>query len=54
MAQTQRRIAINAGDGFGPSHELVATGIVLAADRLGWEVLAIRDGYDHEAGGHPA
>jgi 6-phosphofructokinase len=46
MAQTQRRIAINAGGGFVPGLDLVATGVVLAADRPGWEVLAIRNGYD--------
>ena len=42
----RRRIAINAGGGFVSGLDLVATGVVLAADRLGWEVLAIRDGYD--------
>ena len=46
MAQTQRRIAMNAGGGFVPGLDLVATGAVRAADRLGWEVLAIRDRYD--------
>ena len=46
MAQTQRRIAINAGSGVVPGLDLVAIGAVLAADRLGWEVLGIRDGYD--------
>jgi 6-phosphofructokinase 1 len=46
MMHGQRRIAINAGGGFVPGLDLVAIGAVKAADKLGWEVFGIRDGYD--------
>ncbi len=42
MAQ---RIAINSG-GYVPGLNAVIAGTVLAANRLGWEVVGIRDGYD--------
>lgn len=40
------RIAINIGSGLVPGIDLVLAGAALAADRLGWEVVGIRDGYD--------
>src|SRR5512135_3172972 len=40
------RIAINIGSGLVPGLDLVLAGAALAADRLGWEVVGIRDGYD--------
>ncbi|MFO1313594.1 MAG: 6-phosphofructokinase [Burkholderiales bacterium] len=41
-----RRIAINIGSGYVPGLDAVVTGAVLAAKRLGWDVVGIRDGYD--------
>jgi ATP-dependent phosphofructokinase / diphosphate-dependent phosphofructokinase len=46
MATGTQRIAINSGGGYVPGLNAVVTGAVLAADRLGWEVVGIRDGYD--------
>lgn len=43
---TQKRIAINFGGGYVPGLNAVITGVVLAASKLGWEVVGIRDGYD--------
>jgi ATP-dependent phosphofructokinase / diphosphate-dependent phosphofructokinase len=43
---TIRRIAINSGGGYVPGLNAVVTGTVLAASRLGWDVVGIRDGYD--------
>jgi hypothetical protein len=40
------RIAINFGSGLLPGLDLVLAGAALAADRLGWEVVGLRDGYD--------
>ncbi len=40
------RIAINIGSGHVPGLDLVVAGAVLAANRLGWETVGIRDGYD--------
>ncbi len=40
------RIAINIGSGYLPGLDLVVAGAVLAADKLGWEIVGIRDGYD--------
>ena len=40
------RIAFNFGSGLLPGLDLVLAGAVLAAERLGWEVVGIRDGYD--------
>ncbi len=43
---TARRIAINTGGGDAPGLNAVICAAVRAADRLGVEVLGIRDGYD--------
>ncbi len=40
------RIAINIGSGHLPGLDLIVAGSVLAADKLGWEIVGIRDGYD--------
>jgi len=42
----QRRIAINVGAGFVPGMNAVIMGAALAAGKLGWEVVGIRDGFD--------
>lgn len=44
--QSSRRIAINIGGGYVPGLRAVTTGTVLAASELGWDVVAIRDGFD--------
>jgi len=41
-----RRIAINVGAGFVPGTNAVIMGAALAAGKLGWEVVGIRDGFD--------
>jgi ATP-dependent phosphofructokinase / diphosphate-dependent phosphofructokinase len=41
-----RRIAINVGAGFVPGMNSVVMGAALAAGKLGWEVVGIRDGFD--------
>ena len=41
-----RRIAINVGAGYVPGLNSVVMGTTLAAGRLGWEVVGIRDGFD--------
>jgi len=41
-----RRIAINVGAGFVPGMNAVIMGAALAAGKLGWEVVGIRDGFD--------
>jgi 6-phosphofructokinase 1 len=41
-----RRIAINVGAGFVPGINSVVMGAALAAGKLGWEVVGIRDGFD--------
>src|SRR5512142_2976926 len=46
MQAPLKRIAINFGGGYVPGLNAVITGVVLAASRLGWEVVGIRDGYD--------
>lgn len=46
MAEQTKRIAINFGGGYAPGLNAVITGIVLAANELGWETVGIRDGYD--------
>lgn len=40
------RVAINIGSGYLPGLDLVVAGAALAANRLGWEIVGIRDGYD--------
>jgi len=41
-----RRIAINVGAGYVPGLNAVIMGAALAAGRLGWEMVGIRDGFD--------
>jgi ATP-dependent phosphofructokinase / diphosphate-dependent phosphofructokinase len=41
-----RRIAINVGAGFVPGMNAVVMGTALAAGKLGWEMVGIRDGFD--------
>jgi len=40
------RIAINVGAGFVPGMNAVVTGAALAAGKLGWEIVGIRDGFE--------
>ncbi len=42
----KRRIAINVGAGYVPGMNAVIMGAALAADKLGWDVVGIRDGFD--------
>src|SRR5512134_2034262 len=46
MTTQQKRIALNCGGGYVPGLNAVVTGVVLAANELGWEVVGIRDGFD--------
>ncbi len=46
MTMDKRRIAINVGAGYVPGMNAVVTGVTLAAARLGWEVVGIRDGFE--------
>ncbi len=46
MNREKRRIAINVGAGFVPGLNAVIKGAALAATRLGWELVGIRDGFD--------
>ena len=41
-----RRIAINVGAGYVPGINAVITGAALAAGKLGWGLVGIRDGFD--------
>ena len=41
-----RRIAIHTGAGFVPGMNAVVMGAALAAGKLGWEMVGIRDGFD--------
>lgn len=41
-----RRIAINMGAGFVPGINAVITGAAMAAGRMGWEIIGIRDGFE--------
>jgi len=45
-AGSLRRIAINVGAGFVPGMNAVIMGAALAAGKLGWEVMGIRDGFE--------
>jgi 6-phosphofructokinase 1 len=45
-ASFQRRIAINVGAGHVPGINAVVMGAALAAGKLGWETVGIRDGFD--------
>lgn len=42
----RRRIAINVGAGFVPGMNAVITGATMAAGKLGWEIVGIRDGFE--------
>lgn len=41
-----RRIAVHTGADFVPGINAVVTGVALAAGKLGWEAVGIRDGFD--------
>jgi 6-phosphofructokinase 1 len=41
-----RRIAINVGAGYVPGINAVITGAAMATDRMGWEMVGIRDGFE--------
>jgi len=42
----KRRIAINVGAGFVPGMNAVIMGAALAAGKMGWEIVGIRDGFE--------
>lgn len=46
MATAIRRIAVNAGGEHVPGLNAVTAGVMMAARGQGWDVVAIRDGYD--------
>jgi 6-phosphofructokinase len=46
MSTNKKRIAIMVGAGFVPGMNAVIKGAALAAGRLGWEVVGIRDGFE--------
>ncbi len=46
MSAEIRRIAVNTGGGDAPGLNAVIRSVVYAADRLGWEIYGIEDGYD--------
>ena len=46
MSKHTRRIAINLGAGYVPGMNAVFLGAALAAGKLGWEVVGIRDGFE--------
>jgi 6-phosphofructokinase 1 len=41
-----RRIAINVGAGYVPGINAVITGAAMAAGKMGWEMVGIRDGFE--------
>ncbi len=41
-----KRVAINIGGGFVPGINHVIAGVQIAADKLGWEVYGIHDGFN--------
>lgn len=45
-ASSPRTIAINTGGGDAPGLNAVIRAVVLSAERLGWKVVGIRDGYN--------
>jgi 6-phosphofructokinase 1 len=45
MNTKTRRIGINVGAGYVPGLNAVVMGVALAAGKLGWEVVGIRDGF---------
>ena len=46
MVTPKKRIALNCGGGYVSGLNAFVTGVVLAANELGWEVVGIRDGFD--------
>ncbi len=42
----KRRIAINVGAGYVPGMNAVIMGAALAAGKIGWEIVGIRDGFE--------
>ncbi len=46
MSPPTKRIAINSGGGYVPGLNSVVSGVIMAANELGWEVVGIRDGFD--------
>ncbi len=45
-ASFMRRIAINVGAGYVPGLNAVVKGAAMAAGKMGWEIVGIRDGFD--------
>ncbi len=45
MTTNKRRIAINVGAGYVPGINAVITGASIAAEKMGWEMVGIRDGF---------
>jgi 6-phosphofructokinase len=45
-ARAPRRVAINVGAGYVPGMNAVVIGAALAAHKLGWELVGIRDGFE--------
>jgi len=46
LTTNPKRIAINVGNGFVPGLNSIILAAAIAAKRLGWEVVGIRDGFD--------
>jgi 6-phosphofructokinase len=46
MSIAKRRIGINVGAGYVPGMNAVVMGAALAAGKLGWDVVGIRDGFE--------
>jgi len=46
MTTDGKRVAVNLGGGYVAGLNAVITGVVLAANELGWETVGIRDGFD--------
>ena len=46
MKNNSRRIAIMVGAGFVPGINAVITGAAIAAGKMGWELVGIRDGFE--------
>ena len=42
----KRRIAINVGAGYVTGINAVITGAAMAAGKMGWEIIGIRDGFE--------
>jgi len=46
MSKSKKRIALMVGAGFVPAINAVVKGSGLAASKLGWEIIGIRDGFE--------